>query len=363
MRLLRFSLAFLLLLPLRSMAQQMITPDQAILMVQAFEGDSTMQFNQVQLMTSNLGPPWSCADYYVVKHTEDASNHSWDVDAFTGEVLQTYYGDRYPSQGSSEPIGPLAQAECLQIAENFARSKYGGFDSMGFHLRDQAWSRTGWGFLWQQKLAYDAATPNVVTVEVNPLDGAVQHYSASRIAILDPQQPTVTAEQSVQLALSATGIVTLNSTEGPFLVADPDRTYWQLEVDGLDATSEHLNYLVEVDAYSGEVTGTYPAFLPPGVGKTAKPVEGGPISVRDLTANVPGARVHWLGKEARLFVGRNRYTLVPGKNTIEWTGGTIKLSQKMKLVNGRLMVPSGLLDVLKSAPAPKKAPPIPAKSK
>jgi len=39
---------------------------------------------------------------------------------------------------------------------------------------------------------------------------------------------------------------------------------------------------------------------------------------------------------------------------------TIKLSAKIKLVDGRLMVPSGLLDVLKSASAPKKSP-APAK--
>ncbi len=45
------------------------------------------------------------------------------------------------------------------------------------------------------------------------------------------------------------------------------------------------------------------------------------------------------------------------KDTIEWTGGTIKLSAKMKIVGGRLMVPSGLLDALRSAPAAKKAPP------
>ena len=61
--------------------------------------------------------------------------------------------------------------------------------------------------------------------------------------------------------------------------------------------------------------------------------------------------------KTRVFAGKNRYTLVPGKDTIEWTGGTIKLSAKMTLVNGRLMVPSGLLDVLKSPPEAKKAPP------
>ena len=69
---------------------------------------------------------------------------------------------------------------------------------------------------------------------------------------------------------------------------------------------------------------------------------------------------HWLAKVgARVFVGKNRYSLVPGKDTVEWTGGTIKLFAKMKLVGGRLMVPSGLLDVLKSAPAAKK--PAPAR--
>ncbi len=40
--------------------------------------------------------------------------------------------------------------------------------------------------------------------------------------------------------------------------------------------------------------------------------------------------------------------------TIEWSGGTIKLSAKIRIVDGRLMVPSGLLDILKSASAPAK---------
>ena len=66
------------------------------------------------------------------------------------------------------------------------------------------------------------------------------------------------------------------------------------------------------------------------------------------------------GDGAKVFVGKEWYTLVPGKDTIESTGGTIKLSAKIKLVDGRLMVPSGLLDILKSASAPKKAP-APAK--
>jgi len=122
-------------------------------------------------------------------------------------------------------------------------------------------------------------------------------------------------------------------------------------------------YYAEVDAVTGEIVRTVEPMG--GVHMPAPPrpsITGEPTSIRDLAAKVPCAKVHWLGKDgAKVFVGKERYTLVPGRDTIESTGGTIKLSAKIKLVDGRLMVPSGLLDILKSASAPPKKAPAPAK--
>jgi hypothetical protein len=82
--------------------------------------------------------------------------------------------------------------------------------------------------------------------------------------------------------------------------------------------------------------------------------------IRELVARIPFARVHWLGKDgAVIFSGKNRYHLLPGSDTIEWTGGQIKLSRKMVLDNGRLMVSTELVQaVVKTLlpPTPPEAP-------
>lgn len=344
--------------------QSVITPQQAMDAVRSFEGDNTLQVTCDPLEEDLEGPEWKHERSYCVDEAQ-SQDSSWTVNAVTGEVISVFYRNAY-SQDTAEPTGPLTQQQCQQIAEDFARAKYADFDTMGFQLDEPEWDGDGWSFYWRRENSYGARIPGYVGVDVNPVNGCIQHYGSSRLSVTmpPPQQPQITMEQAVDIAKAAKGLVSAGAAD-PALVADPDHTMWSFVMYGENAQGKHLVYSVEVDAITGEIV----ELMEPmgGAGMPApKPstAAGPPISLRDLAAKVPGAKVHWLGKEgARLFVGKDRYTLVPGKDTIEWTGGTIKLSQKMMLVNGRLMVPSGLLDALKSAPAPKKAPPASAKSK
>lgn len=344
--------------------QGAITPEQAMAAVRAFEGDNTLQLSCSELQDFNEGSEWERERYYDVDETQ-SDRASWTVDAMTGEVTGVIYYDSRPEVRPDQPVGPLTQQQCLQVAEAFARVKYDGFDTMGFQLDSSRWDDGGWEFNWNQRVAYDAWTPNGITVSVSPIDGRIQDYGSSRIPAPTPQEPQITAEQAVDSVKTAAGIVTLYEDPEAILFVDPDGTWWTFQIVGADAQGRGRLYAATVNAVSGEILHMEQGYGSPAVSQPAGKlliVTGDPTSMRDVVAKLPSARVHWLGKEARLFVGKNRYTLVPGKDTIEWTGGTIKLSQKMKIVNGRLMVPSGLLDVLKSAPAPRKAP-IPKKPK
>ncbi len=343
--------------------QSVITPEQAMDAVRAFEGDNTLQLQCGTLKEDLDGPEWKHKRSYDIDDIQN-EDHSWVVDAVTGEVTDASYHDARSEVRTEEPTGPLTQEQCRQIAEDFARAKYADFDSMGFQLRDPEWDGDGWRFAWRRRNAYGARIPNGVNVRVSSADGRVQYYGSSRLPVPmpSPQQPQITPEQAVGIVKTAKGLVTGETESDPGLSADPDRTMWSFVVYGENGQGKRLMYYAEVDAVTGEIVRTVEPMG--GVHMPAPPrpsITGEPTSIRDLAAKVPCAKVHWLGKDgAKVFVGKERYTLVPGKDTIESTGGTIKLSAKIKLVDGRLMVPSGLLDVLKSASAPKKAP-APAK--
>ncbi|MBP6962891.1 MAG: PepSY domain-containing protein [Armatimonadetes bacterium] len=345
--------------------QSVITPEQAMNAVRAFEGDNTLQLKCWELKAHLEGPEWRHVRIYDLDDMQN-EDHSWTVDAVTGEVTSAFYRDAY-SQDTEEPTGPLTGEQCRQIAEDLARAKYAGFDTMSFQLDEPEWDGDGWSFFWSRENIYGARVPNDVKVDVNPADGRIQYYGCYRLSVSmpSPQKPQIAPEQAVEIVKTAKGLVTGAAESDPVLSADPDHTMWSLVVYGESGQREDLTYYAEVDALTGEIIRTAE---PMGRGHMPIPpkpcVSGALISLRGLAAEVPGSRVHWLGNEGvRLFIGKNRYTLVPGKDTIEWTGGTIKLSQKMKIVDGRLMVPSDLLDILKAAPAPKRAPNARAKSK
>jgi len=347
-------------------SQEIITLEQAKSSVRTFESDQSLEFWYAQYREYECLldeqeclqiPQWSIdLGSYDLRAGEPSADCFWSVDAATGEVTFAYYGFAAPEMSTDVPPGPLSQADCRQIAQRFANAKYADFATMGFQLAVERWDGFLWRFEWEQIVAYGAVTPNSVTVEVSPEDGAIGSYSSSRIPTPVPSAPQISDQQAIDIAKTDAGIVTLEYAETPTLGVDPDNTYWGLDVRGLDVNGEYVAYAVGVDAVSGAVLWKYGMAITP-------PSSRSTISLRDLAAKVPGARVHWLGKEgARLFIGKDRYALVPGKDTIEWTGGTIKLSQKMKIVDGRLMVPSDLFDILKAAPAPKKAPNVRAKS-
>ena len=345
--------------------QSVITPEQAMDAVRAFEGDNPLQLTSDPLKEDLEGSEWEHERSYDIDDTQN-EDHRWTVDSITGEVIRASYYDARSEVRTEEPTGPLTQAQCRQIAEDFARAKYIDFDTMGFQLDEPKWDGDGWSFFWGGlENIYGASIPNDVSVSVSPADGRIQYYSSYRLPVPmpPPQQPQITSEQALEIVKTAKGLVTGATDYGAALRADPDHTFWSFTMYGENAEGKVFLYGAEVDAITGEIIdiveamgGAHmPALKPPAI-------TGDPVSIRDLTAKVPGAKVHWLGKEgARVFVGKNRYTLVPGRDTIEWTGGTIRLSAKMKIVGGRLMVPSGLLDVLKSAPAAKK--PAPARRK
>lgn len=358
--------SILLLITCGGCTAQYITEEQARESVRAFEGDYSLQFSDMEFRERTDGPAWNHDAWFTLRSGSYPDDAVHIVDASTGEVTQAAY-DLTPFESVEVPLGPLTQEDCRQIAEAYARTKYSGFDSMTFHLAKHIWDYTGWRYEWEQTLEYGALSYNYILVQVNPVDGSIEFYRSSRVPVTPVRPPQVTSAQATEIARQAAGIVTITSVAPPMLRGNPDgSSCWRVEITGVDSECYELELIVLVDAETGEVIDDGE----PSGGSSLVPtldkfmVTADDISLRDLAAKVPGAKVHWLGKEgARLFVGKDRYTLVPGKDTIEWTGGTIKLSQKMMLVNGRLMVPSGLLDVLKSASAPKKAPPASAKSK
>jgi len=324
--------------------------------VRVFAGDGGLQLECSELKQYAEGSEWSHRKIYVVDEVQ-TEQASWTVDAMTGEAIRACHYDAYPDEQSWDtPLGPLTQEACRQIAEDFARSKYSGFETVGLHLNKQEWTGEGWSFDWQQKITHDAWTPNHVRVDVNPTDGRIQGYGCRRIPTPTPPAPQITAAQAIDAVKVGKGFVTVLQTESSSLFATPDGISWVLMgVQGNDAEGVWSICNARVDAVSGEVLSiSEPWGSPSSAGSSV--TAGESTSIRDLAAKVPGAKVHWLGKDgAKVFVGKERYMLVPGKDTIESTGGTIKLSAKIKLVDGRLMVPSGLLDILKSASAPKKA--------
>jgi hypothetical protein len=324
-------------------AQQFISPDDAIQSVKTFENNSSLQITCSSVESITIGPSWMAMTIYSLTCTDTTGySNNWVVDALTGEVANASYGDACISEYSDDPIGPLTQEQCLDIAETFAQSKYADFSSMNFQLDEQEWALSGWHFSWRQQVAYGALTPNRVIVEVNPVNGKVQAYTSSRINTPIPQQPTYGSEQAIANAKSALGIIVQNYVEGPVLSVDPDGMFWDLVIDGQDNQGSHVNYAVRVDAISGQVVQSYEAFDDPKRG-----CDNSIIWVREGVSKLPNVSVHWLGKQgARIFAGTTIYDLKPSSDTVICGDKQIKLHGKTELVKGRLMVPMELFLII-----------------
>lgn len=255
------TLASLLLVAVQGAGQDLISPEQAKKSVRAFEGDPNLQFGAIKLRTEKeLLPPevlslWPSGvplprEYEI--EAKDPDRRAWSVNARTGEVTWAYYPDAIPNVRSEEPFGPLTKEECRQIAENFARAKYAGFDDMNFELEER-WTGEGWEFEWKQKLAYGALGANFVKVEVNPADGRIQVYQALRIEQQQPRQPKITREQAIEIAKQALKLVEMEGVETTLTTSPTGNVRWSVVMGGALASGDYLGGIVYIDAETGSV--------------------------------------------------------------------------------------------------------------
>jgi hypothetical protein len=284
---------------------------------------------------------------------------SWDVDARTGEVTFMHDESTYTGGESDTPFGPLSQEQCQQIALNYARAKYAGFDTMLNNTRPGEWAITGWEFGWCKELPCGALTPDSVEVCVSPVDGRIESYSSVRIAPFTSPVPAVTSEQAVSLACVAAGITDLTDLDGPFLAANPDEITWEMELGGAGEPDEDLgnHYLASVNAVTGNVQGLYPGDenVPSVLPKAAKSKQSARqpkaklrVWIRLLAKQVQGASVQWLGKQgAKLTVGADVYELIPGRSVAMSKSGPVILDSPLVVREGMLMVPLKMLVILK----------------
>ena len=234
---------------------QFITVEQAKQAVRQFEGDPNLQFAEpIRLKHDTSGPAWSHQSWYELSSTDRKS--MWFVDARTGEVTYAYYDREYPEVWwDRPPAGSLSKEQCRQIAEQFARAKYRGFDQMNLELVGEEFNLSGWVFEWREKKALGMIAINGVEVQVNPVTGHIQRYSSDRLgSSLPPQTPQVSREQAIEIAKQALGIVEVDWVEEPELLTDPmGEVYWSFALGGGDAQGKYTGYAIVIDAVSGQV--------------------------------------------------------------------------------------------------------------
>ena len=255
------TLASLLLLAVLGAGQDLISPEQAKKAVRAFEGNPNLEFKAIKLRTEeellppevlSLWPPEVPLPRVYEIEAKDPDRGMWSVDARTGEVTWAYYPDAKPNVHSENPFGPLTKEECRQIAENFARAKYAGFDNMNFELKER-WTGEGWEFKWEQKLAYGALGANSVKVEVNPADGRIQIYHALRVNQQQPRQPKITREQAIEIAKQALRLVEIKWVEATLVATPAGNVRWSVAMGGTLASGYYRGGIVYIDAETGSV--------------------------------------------------------------------------------------------------------------
>jgi len=144
-----------------------ITEDAAKQAVRDFENDQSLALTCVEFDEDTSGPTWSHRSWYLLKPEGCAyACRLWSVHANTAEVTHASYRDLSSGVIGTEPGEPFTKDVYRPTAESFARAKYSGFDTMGFVLTTEEWIGIGWLYVWQQKVAYDALTINMVSVIV-----------------------------------------------------------------------------------------------------------------------------------------------------------------------------------------------------
>ncbi len=236
-------------------SQALLTESQAMAAVRTFEDDQNIQLSSSALREEqdDRSATGVSHSYTLNKVATPDPRWTWDVDAVSGEVTYVRYGNRIPTSGSSTPYGTYTQAQCRQVALDFARAKYSAFDNQGFQLMADSWEDTGWGFGWRQVIAYGAVSPNLVNINVSSTTGLIQTYNGTRYPSFSPQQtPTVISQQAIQLAAQELGIVSGLINDTPELNATKSTLFWRVHVSGEDADSNYFRFVtVDLDAYTG----------------------------------------------------------------------------------------------------------------
>jgi hypothetical protein len=345
----------LVLLMFGANAFALITPETARVAVTAFENNSNLQFGEVIYEQDETSPQWSSRNsYYNIQNAGYSSDPlSWMVDAATGEVFRAFYGDEYTDgSDTDQPFGTLSQEQCNQIAVSFVQSKYAGFNSTNFQASPGNWSGRGWEFGWREILGSGAKSPNAIDIEVNPINGHIQSYCSWRVAAFTSPQVQVTAEQALTIAVAACGITNLDTNDTPELFADPDSIYWEFTLQGSDDDGDHLDFAVKINAVSGvavEISSarTNGSLSQPTNVLSNKTPTSSRVWIRNVVKDLSSASIQWLGKNgATLKVAGHSYALKPGSQLVKWDGGWISLSERIKLADGKLMVPIELSHIL-----------------
>ncbi len=298
-------------------------------------------------------PEWAQYDYYDLRHNLDPGTHpynSWEVDAITGEVLSAYHSDAHPpwEMASEYPFGPLTEEDCRQIADSFVRAHYSGFGVLNMHTPSNGeWHGCYWEFLWWEKLACGASTPNFVGIQINPLDGRGRLYYASRTPMpTHPDLQLEDAQQAIAAAAQAVGIVNLMWNDEAYLHANPEGVFWTVAVGGEDINGDGQLRLVTLNAVTGELVSSAVPRYASSVSKSKTKSDGSKLVwIRELAESVPNAQVNWLGRNgAELILDGLAYTVKPNSRTVKWKGGSIELKQCPVMKNGKLMVPESLIN-------------------
>jgi Zn-dependent metalloprotease len=240
---------------------KLISAEQAKAAVWAFEKGVKL-YLRYDFGTISSQDTWEHRWFYYFNSVDCRIDAMWSVDALTGEVMSASYDDREMTKNDASVSTKFSKQKCQVIAEKFARAKYAKFDKMDFSKpkAKEAMSRngeveaTGWEFEWSQYNYYGAETLNGVTVQVNPYNGRVYHYEASRYTYGTPRKPKITAQEAIAIAQQACGSAKIDRQSKPHLLALPDgQSNWCLTVKKSVPGGYILHYLITIDAETGKV--------------------------------------------------------------------------------------------------------------
>lgn len=243
-------------------SKKFISKNDAINAVRTFEGDQNLHLKVDIIEKYEEGPEWNHDYFYPVDLiAKPDPEHSWEVNAITGEVNYASYYDRIPKKETKTPYGKFTQTQCRQIALNFIKSKYHDFDEMGFQLVRKKWDGNGWSFHWNQLLQNGAITDNFINIAINSDTGLVQDYVSERYKISKSKTPPkLTPQQAVKSAVKKLGITSALTYDKPIFLANPDVFYYMFKIEGKNIKNEWQNGICEINANTGVII----AFHQPG---------------------------------------------------------------------------------------------------